>query len=407
MIDALVLFETHSVDRCHCQADYRKGGAGQGDRFDCGWNGDHGSNSVGGITRDCLVHADPAAEQELDPIKEKREANPAERHGNQDASYGIELPVFDRCDGRCGEERQRRQFTPGSPAPPPRPVDRQHRIARRVRSKPPQRQRNTSTDNRGRRCQEYTPLNATAYTAGDVRAKLLTVDGSGSGLDADLLDGQDSGWYTDITARLGYTPLNANTYTAADVRAKLLTVDGSGSGLDADLLDGRNSDQFVGFGLVQTGSLAWGAPQSSNQSFGGLELRESGLVGSAYTHMSYAPGINFHWSQRTAGRFLMDAEGQFVLTGANDIATERRSLILAGLQANQPVQISHQNALLLHPGVRSRAGRSSADHDVFDQRGKLVVFDNVIRCCRMSTKAGCTRSAPRHRARSSTTARSR
>lgn len=34
------------------------------------------------------------------------------------------------------------------------------------------------------------------------------------------------------------TKLNSSQYTAADVRTKLLTVDGSGSGIDADLLDG-------------------------------------------------------------------------------------------------------------------------------------------------------------------------
>ncbi len=34
-------------------------------------------------------------------------------------------------------------------------------------------------------------------------------DGSGSGLDADLLDGQQGSYYTNITARLGYTPLNS------------------------------------------------------------------------------------------------------------------------------------------------------------------------------------------------------
>lgn len=37
------------------------------------------------------------------------------------------------------------------------------------------------------------------------------------------------------------TGLTAASYTAADVLAKLITVDGSGSGLDADLLDGLNS----------------------------------------------------------------------------------------------------------------------------------------------------------------------
>lgn len=91
----------------------------------------------------------------------------------------------------------------------------------------------------------YTPLNAASYTAADVLAKLLTVDGTASGLDADLLDGQSSAYYTDIVSRLGYTPLNASSYTAADVLAKLLTVDGTASGLDADLLDGQSSAYYT------------------------------------------------------------------------------------------------------------------------------------------------------------------
>lgn len=84
----------------------------------------------------------------------------------------------------------------------------------------------------------YTPLDVAAYTAASVIARLLTVDGAGSGLDADLLDGQHGAWYADIVARLGYTPLNTTAYTAADVLTKLLTVDGAGSGVDADTLDG-------------------------------------------------------------------------------------------------------------------------------------------------------------------------
>ena len=90
----------------------------------------------------------------------------------------------------------------------------------------------------------YTPLDATDYTAADVKAKLLTVDGAGSGFDADLLDGQQGSYYTAITARLGYTPLDVTDYTAADVKAKLLTVDGSGSGFDADLLDGQHGSYY-------------------------------------------------------------------------------------------------------------------------------------------------------------------
>lgn len=77
-----------------------------------------------------------------------------------------------------------------------------------------------------------------------ILAWLLGLDGAGSGLDADTLDGQHGAWYADIAARLGFTPLNATAYTAADVLAKLITVDGAGSGLDADTLDGHHAAAF-------------------------------------------------------------------------------------------------------------------------------------------------------------------
>lgn len=99
-------------------------------------------------------------------------------------------------------------------------------------------------------------LAASSYTAADVLAKLLTVDGAGSGIDADLLDGQSSAYY-----------LAATSYTAADVLAKLLTVDGAGSGIDADLLDGQSSAYYtnitarLGYTPVQQGT---GTGQGSN-----------------------------------------------------------------------------------------------------------------------------------------------
>lgn len=77
-------------------------------------------------------------------------------------------------------------------------------------------------------------LDASSYTAADVLAKLLTVDGAASGLDADTLDGNSSAAF-----------VLASSYTAADVLAKLVTVDGAGSGLDADTLDGNSSAAFV------------------------------------------------------------------------------------------------------------------------------------------------------------------
>lgn len=66
--------------------------------------------------------------------------------------------------------------------------------------------------------------------------RVLTEDdyGSGSGMDADTVDGLEASAF-----------LLASAYTAADVLSKLLTVDGAGSLLDADKLDGIESSSFV------------------------------------------------------------------------------------------------------------------------------------------------------------------
>jgi hypothetical protein len=167
-------------------------------------------------------------------------------------------------------------------------------------------------------------MSSAAYTAADVLAKMLTVDGAGSGLDADLLDGLSSAAfatashthtasnitdfseavddrvgsllvagsnitlnYDDTANTLSITStaagggggdvtgpvssvndrialfsgttgkvikdggillsakLDASAYTAADVLAKLLTVDSTGSLLDADFLDTQSGAYYL------------------------------------------------------------------------------------------------------------------------------------------------------------------
>ncbi len=63
-----------------------------------------------------------------------------------------------------------------------------------------------------------------------VMALLIAADGSGSGLDADRLDGHDS---------------SAFIRTAAQLIELLLSTDGTGTGLDADRLDGHDSSEFI------------------------------------------------------------------------------------------------------------------------------------------------------------------
>lgn len=117
-------------------------------------------------------------------------------------------------------------------------------------------------------------------TAPEILTLVKTVDGASSGLDADLLDGQEGAYYTNYTdtkiaalvasspatldtlnelaTALGNDPnfattiatqigtkLDASSYTASDVLTKVKTVDGSGSGLDADLLDDREGSYYL------------------------------------------------------------------------------------------------------------------------------------------------------------------
>jgi hypothetical protein len=56
-----------------------------------------------------------------------------------------------------------------------------------------------------------------AYVASDVLTKLKTVDGAGSGLDADLLDGQHGSYYAPASAVSGsFTTVDGKTVTVTN-----------------------------------------------------------------------------------------------------------------------------------------------------------------------------------------------
>mgnify|MGYP003639224840 CR=1 FL=1 len=78
-------------------------------------------------------------------------------------------------------------------------------------------------------------------SASQILTAIKTVDGPGSGLNADLLDNQTGSYYYAASNPNGYT----NDQTATEIRTKLKTVDGSGSGIDADLLDGNHASAFL------------------------------------------------------------------------------------------------------------------------------------------------------------------
>jgi len=106
-------------------------------------------------------------------------------------------------------------------------------------------------------------LDSSAYTASDVLTKVKTVDGSGSGLDADLLDGQHGAYYLDYTNFLN-TP---TIYTDAAVDTHLNT----GTASSGEVLSWTGSDYdwvAVSGGATDIDGLSDAAASSSSIALG-------------------------------------------------------------------------------------------------------------------------------------------
>lgn len=133
---------------------------------------------------------------------------------------------------------------------------------------------------------------------GDLRLEIIAIDGTGSLIDSDLLDGQEGVWYADIPARQGYVSVNkagdiisgpltvqgntslvntsftgsntnfssigniripgsnttnktvmvdpaTNRLRFADLREEIVAIDGAGSLIDSDLLDGQEGTWYT------------------------------------------------------------------------------------------------------------------------------------------------------------------
>jgi hypothetical protein len=97
-------------------------------------------------------------------------------------------------------------------------------------------------------------LPATIARDNEIVPAVLAADGANSTLDADLLDGQNSTAFAAATHNHDGAAINAGTITDARLPAGIardseifpavIAADGSGSGLDADTLDGLDSSAF-------------------------------------------------------------------------------------------------------------------------------------------------------------------
>jgi len=92
--------------------------------------------------------------------------------------------------------------------------------------------------------------------------------------------------------------------------------------------DSNDTSAFVnpaGASFIK-GGFQMNVASASNDVFGGLEMREAGLVANTQTAATYAPGINFHWGSIAAARLYMNSSGDFVFAGQGDITNNRRGI---------------------------------------------------------------------------------
>lgn len=87
---------------------------------------------------------------------------------------------------------------------------------------------------------------------------LLTVDGAGSSLDADLLDGQEGAYYSNVTARLGYTPANdaGDIFTgnvSVSSTAPAYSLNSTGSGTTVTFFNNSGVLQISGTNTIDRG----------------------------------------------------------------------------------------------------------------------------------------------------------
>lgn len=226
-----------------------------------------------------------------------------------------------------------------------------------------------------------TTLSGYSVTAADVLATLLTVDGAASGIDADLLDGQQGSYY------LSATNLNAGTVPAARMPAHtgdatssagavaltLATVNanvGSFGSATAAPTFTVNAKGLITAASSTTITPAWSSITSKPTTISGYGLTDAASLGANTFSGAQLVGVSSGTAIRTGGSngYVMLGQGQ---SGTEDIALVGVGYSSIGLQLGYGVKSS----AVATSFVSSYSG--SLGRSIIDVTGDIIFYTSA------------------------------
>lgn len=185
-------------------------------------------------------------------------------------------------------------------------------------------------------------LNSSAYTASDILSKLITVDGVGSGLDSDLLDGQSGSHYLDWS---NTTNKPDPTITlAGDATGSVTLTDVSSGTLTLEVVDNSHNHTIANVTSLQT-ALDDKAPTIS-PTFTGTVSASAVLITAADTATAAS-----HYFVETGSdgiirpKTLANAKAEIVTTAAvNSAAATTVGTVISGVWQGSSISTTYTDA---------------------------------------------------------------
>ena len=107
--------------------------------------------------------------------------------------------------------------------------------------------------------------------------------------------------------------------SASEILTAIKTVDGSGSGLDADTVDGIQAASFVRSDtsdVVVGNHEFYGTDTGGSYSNAPIEVREVNLVNTGQSAYAYSPAISWHWGGRVQTSMRLASDGHLYVDGS-------------------------------------------------------------------------------------------